>query len=168
MLPTVPPKITPFAFARDLNVGDRISIQCVVVNGDLPLNFTWLKDRIPVTGSSGLRDSGHGLADVTVRQYDDFNSALSVASISTAHTGNYTCKVANEAATVTYTATLHVNGKHRAPTPTYKSITFFYFSLPCFHTEMDPSVDHRTNADFSDHVAHFSLFFSRGTSCFDV
>lgn len=45
---SVPPKITPFSFARDLNVGDRTSIQCVVVTGDLPLTFTWLKDNVPI------------------------------------------------------------------------------------------------------------------------
>ncbi|XP_043500521.1 Down syndrome cell adhesion molecule-like protein Dscam2 isoform X5 [Polistes fuscatus] len=44
----VPPKITPFSFARDLNVGDRTSIQCVVATGDLPLTFTWLKDNVPI------------------------------------------------------------------------------------------------------------------------
>ncbi|XP_076177344.1 cell adhesion molecule Dscam2 isoform X6 [Ptiloglossa arizonensis] len=44
----VPPKITPFSFARDLNVGDRTSVQCVVVTGDLPLTFTWLKDSVPI------------------------------------------------------------------------------------------------------------------------
>lgn len=45
---SVPPKITPFSFARDLNVGDRTSVQCVVVTGDLPLTFTWLKDNVPI------------------------------------------------------------------------------------------------------------------------
>lgn len=44
----MPPKITPFSFARDLNVGDRTSVQCVVVTGDLPLTFTWLKDNVPI------------------------------------------------------------------------------------------------------------------------
>ncbi|XP_012218067.1 cell adhesion molecule Dscam2-like isoform X2 [Linepithema humile] len=54
----VPPKITPFSFARDLNVGDRTSVQCVVVTGDLPLTFTWLKDNVPIEtqdASSGSR-----------------------------------------------------------------------------------------------------------------
>lgn len=45
---SVPPKITPFSFARDLNVGHRTSVQCVVVTGDLPLTFTWLKDNVPI------------------------------------------------------------------------------------------------------------------------
>ncbi|XP_017876805.1 Down syndrome cell adhesion molecule-like protein Dscam2 isoform X2 [Ceratina calcarata] len=58
----VPPKITPFSFARDLNVGDRTSVQCVVVTGDLPLTFTWLKDNVPIETirtSQDATSSGH-------------------------------------------------------------------------------------------------------------
>ncbi|XP_039305816.1 Down syndrome cell adhesion molecule-like protein Dscam2 isoform X4 [Solenopsis invicta] len=70
----VPPKITPFSFARDLNVGDRTSVQCVVVTGDLPLTFTWLKDNVPIetvrtlpssqdapSGSRGRSPAGPGM-----------------------------------------------------------------------------------------------------------
>ncbi|XP_018052329.1 PREDICTED: Down syndrome cell adhesion molecule-like protein Dscam2 [Atta colombica] len=68
----VPPKITPFSFARDLNVGDRTSVQCVVVTGDLPLTFTWLKDNVPIetvrtlpssqdAGSRGRSPAGPGM-----------------------------------------------------------------------------------------------------------
>ncbi|XP_068082151.1 cell adhesion molecule Dscam2 [Anabrus simplex] len=96
----VPPKITPFSFARDLNVGDRTSIQCVVVTGDLPLSFTWLKDNTSTSTPP---------MDINIRQYDDFTSALSIGSITWAHSGNYTCHVANDAATVTHTAQLQVN-----------------------------------------------------------
>ncbi|XP_065347787.1 cell adhesion molecule Dscam2-like isoform X4 [Cloeon dipterum] len=99
----VPPKITPFSFGRDLNVGERTSIQCVVVTGDLPLTFTWLKD------GAVLSPSASDLRDVSVRQYDDFTSALSIGSISQMHGGNFTCRVANDAANVSHTARLHVN-----------------------------------------------------------
>ncbi|KOC64967.1 Down syndrome cell adhesion molecule-like protein Dscam2 [Habropoda laboriosa] len=95
----VPPKITPFSFARDLNVGDRTSVQCVVVTGDLPLTFTWLKDN----GEQSPRKA------ITVRQYDAFTSALSISTIAPAHNGTYTCRVANGAATVAHSALLHVN-----------------------------------------------------------
>lgn len=99
----MPPKITPFSFARDLNVGDRTSIQCVVVTGDLPLRFSWtFQDAHTITPHSDT---------VTIRQFDDFNSALSIASVDPSHAGNYTCRVENDAATVTHTATLQVNGK---------------------------------------------------------
>ena len=59
---SVPPKITPFSFARDLNVGHRTSVQCVVVTGDLPLTFTWLKDNVPIETIRTSQDtpsSGH-------------------------------------------------------------------------------------------------------------
>ncbi|XP_051167558.1 cell adhesion molecule Dscam2-like isoform X4 [Leptopilina boulardi] len=129
----VPPKITPFNFARDLNVGDRTSIQCVVVTGDLPLTFTWLKDNVPIdevsdTSLTGLessivigskksghadqprpRDQGQQLKAINIRQYDAFNSALSISTIAPAHNGTYTCRVANGADTVAHSALLHVN-----------------------------------------------------------
>ncbi|XP_057323530.1 cell adhesion molecule Dscam2-like isoform X3 [Microplitis mediator] len=63
----VPPKITPFSFARDLNVGDRTSIQCVVVTGDLPLTFTWLKDNVPIetrdqeSSSNNIKSNSAGI-----------------------------------------------------------------------------------------------------------
>ncbi|KDR18099.1 Down syndrome cell adhesion molecule-like protein CG42256, partial [Zootermopsis nevadensis] len=111
----VPPKITPFSFARDLNVGDRTSIQCVVVTGDLPLSFVWLKDHyssLSPTTSTSISTSSTGTTtstDITTRQYDDFTSTLSIGSITRAHSGNYTCRVSNAAATITHTAQLRVN-----------------------------------------------------------
>ncbi|GLG93723.1 Tyrosine-protein phosphatase Lar, partial [Gryllus bimaculatus] len=113
----VPPKITPFSFARDLNVGDRTSVQCVVVTGDLPLSFTWLKDNqgsptstsISTSTSTSHSHSHIPPMDINIRQYDDFTSALTIGSITWAHSGNYTCHVANDAATVTHTAQLQVN-----------------------------------------------------------
>ncbi|KAI9578570.1 hypothetical protein GQX74_009144 [Glossina fuscipes] len=164
----LPPKITPFSFARDLNVGDRTSIQCVIGTGDLPLTFTWLKDGQPLqaAGPAGMksghisRDSGvsvsgglsgtgdvaatgtgshlmsaatsinyanahahpshitnddgssggeGGAGIVTIRQNDDFTSALSITSVTRAQSGTYTCRVQNDAATVSHSAQLRVN-----------------------------------------------------------
>lgn len=100
---TVPPKITPFAFAKDLNVDDRTSVQCVVATGDLPLNFTWLKDGVPVKSS--------GTSSISIRQNDDFTSALSILNILIFDAGMYTCRVHNDAATVEHNTPLSVNGK---------------------------------------------------------
>lgn len=118
---SVPPKITPFSFGRDLNVGDRTSIQCVVATGDLPLTFTWLKDNASIEVSSDQVTSKKGGGDrespvdrpgktITVRQFDEFNSALSIGKIAPVHNGTYTCRVANDAATVAHSALLNVNG----------------------------------------------------------
>lgn len=128
----VPPKITPFGFARDVNVGDRISVQCVVGTGDLPLTFTWLKDgaQIITTGSidssnnlrtghdyktygsiSNINDRRYDDSSIAIRQYDDFTSSLSITSVTRSQAGNYVCKVQNDASIVEHSSQLRVNGK---------------------------------------------------------
>lgn len=115
----VPPKITPFEFARDVNVGDRVSVQCVVGTGDLPLTFRWLKDDHPIIASSSIGEKtvnqqSAGVdsnSPVNIRQNDDFTSALSISAITRNQGGLYKCIVQNDAATETYSALLRVNGK---------------------------------------------------------
>lgn len=114
----VPPKITPYEFAKDVNVGDRVSVQCVVGTGDLPLVFTWLKDDVALssgiaTDDKSTRKSVTNNEDgtVTIRQNDDFSSALSINSLKPNQGGTYTCIVENDAAKETYSALLRVNGK---------------------------------------------------------
>lgn len=114
----VPPKITPFEFAKDVNVGDRVSVQCVVGTGDLPLTFNWLKDGVPISSdifhddksprkSASLNEEG----TINIRQNDEFSSALSINSLKPNQGGTYTCIVENDAAKETYSALLRVNGK---------------------------------------------------------
>ncbi|GIY43239.1 titin [Caerostris extrusa] len=38
------PKIVPFHFAADLDVGTRVSVQCTVMVGNPPFDFAWFKD----------------------------------------------------------------------------------------------------------------------------
>lgn len=137
---TVPPKITPFSFARDLNVGDRTSIQCVVGTGDLPLSFVWLKDDqqiIPSIGSGidngnhkndigivGTLEGNDGESAITIRQYDDFTSSLSITSVTRSQGGNYTCRVQNDAAMVWHSAILRVNGKVLNVKCTYNYVSY--------------------------------------------
>lgn len=94
-------------------MGDRTSVQCVVVTGDLPLVFTWLKDDVPiVNGETFTNEIDLHLNDsvITIRQNDDFTSALSITSISKSQSGTYTCRVQNDAATVSHSSILSVNG----------------------------------------------------------
>lgn len=137
----VPPKITPFGFARDVNVGDRISIQCVVGTGDLPITFTWLKDDVPITISTSTLDDRNtgqhlsklemGSASTTgdqmtnIRQYDDFTSALSITSVTRSQGGTYTCRVQNDAAIIEHSALLRVNGNlHKSACGTRRARKF--------------------------------------------
>jgi hypothetical protein len=136
----VPPKISHFEFSKELNVGDRTSVQCVAGTGDLPLVFTWLKDNVPIKQSSGaavgVNDNNNGdsrynndknnnnnrlgnkdaIEDnnmIMIRQNDEFTSALSINSIKQSHAGEYSCRVHNDAATVVYSSILKVNGTHK-------------------------------------------------------
>lgn len=126
----VPPKITPFEFARDVNVNDRVSVQCVVGTGDLPLTFTWLKDDVPIvstaegnaasstsdvhaTTKNAVGRGGHE-SPIMIRQNDEFTSALSISSIARSQGGTYKCIVENDAAKETYAAVLRVNGNRDA------------------------------------------------------
>ena len=150
----VPPKISHFDFAKDLNVGDRTSVQCVVVTGDLPLIFTWLKDNVPIK-ANGIVNSNEEIINneprynndnnnrfnskdgsiknnnndnnlITIRQNDDFTSALSIITITKQQAGQYSCRVQNDAATVQYSAELKVNGITYMKTIIWKMT----FSLP--------------------------------------
>ena len=133
----VPPKVSHFEFSKELNVGDRTSVQCVAGTGDLPLVFTWLKDNVPIkqSGAGGANDNINvdprynndnknnnnnnrlsnkdGVDDnnlIMIRQNDEFTSALSIISIKQSHAGEYSCRVQNDAATIQYSALLKVNG----------------------------------------------------------
>jgi hypothetical protein len=131
---SVPPKVSHFEFSKELNVGDRTSVQCVAGTGDLPLVFTWLKDNVPIKQSGtvgandningdsrynndknnnnrpGIKDSVDDNNLIMIRQNDEFTSALSITGIKQSHAGEYTCRVQNNAATIIYSALLKVNG----------------------------------------------------------
>lgn len=102
-----------------MNVGDRVSVQCVVGTGDLPLVFRWIKDGVDISGpmppspddkttkkfTSTVEDGS-----ITIRQNDEFSSALSINSLQPNQGGTYTCIVENDAAKEKHSAVLRVNG----------------------------------------------------------
>lgn len=96
----------------------RARLQCVVSEGDLPLNVTWLKDEKPISPDLG----------VLVRVLDEFSSILTISNIAPNHNGKYTCMASNRAAMVTHSAELSVNGKR---------IIFFTF---LFSSSQDNSI----------------------------
>lgn len=101
-----------------MNVGDRVSVQCVVGTGDLPLTFHWEKDNKPINIGSMKDDKtprksalGHEESSINIRQNDEFSSALSINSLQPNQGGTYKCIVENDAAKEAYSALLRVNGK---------------------------------------------------------
>ncbi|XP_076273021.1 Down syndrome cell adhesion molecule 2 isoform X3 [Rhynchophorus ferrugineus] len=94
----VPPIIEPFSFQDGLSEGMRTRTVCGVSAGDPPLVVTWLKDGRPLTPELG----------VNVTALDDYSSLLSVASLDSRHSGDFTCVASNPAAEVRFTAKLQV------------------------------------------------------------
>ncbi|XP_062543637.1 cell adhesion molecule Dscam2 isoform X2 [Armigeres subalbatus] len=96
----VPPKLNPFHSAiLSLNVGDRASITCSVIKGDIPLTINWRKDGRPIDPSQRM----------SVTQVDQYNSILVIENLSADHTGNYSCVVRNTASETEGSQSLLVN-----------------------------------------------------------
>lgn len=117
-----------------MNVGDRVSVQCVVGTGDLPLTFNWLKDDVPISSGpmnddkSGKKSALSGEeSSITIRQNDEFSSALSINSLQPNQGGIYKCIVENDASKEMYSALLRVNGKIENETKIIPLVSVSYF-----------------------------------------
>lgn len=97
----VSPKIAPFTFGEEpLNYGEPASVQCTILDGDLPINVEWmLNDR-------SIQD----LHDISIVKLGKRVTALTIDSVAGHHRGNYSCRAMNRAGTVEQSATLFVNG----------------------------------------------------------
>ncbi|XP_058831697.1 cell adhesion molecule Dscam2 isoform X2 [Topomyia yanbarensis] len=96
----VPPKLNPFhSSILSLNVGDRASITCSVIKGDIPLTINWRKDGRPIDPTQRM----------SVTQVDQYNSILVIENLSADHTGNYSCVVRNTASETEGSQSLLVN-----------------------------------------------------------
>lgn len=119
---TVPPKLNPFqSTVLQLNVGDRASLTCSVIKGDLPLTITWRKDNRIIDASQ----------HISIKQVDHYNSILVIENLGPDHTGNYSCQVRNSAAEVEIAQSLLVNGKQYTYNIQSKKKISFGFNV-CF------------------------------------
>ncbi|XP_075977718.1 cell adhesion molecule Dscam2-like [Anticarsia gemmatalis] len=92
-----PPKISPFIFSSELTEGSSVQVLCGVSSGDKPMYFSWLKDGAPLPSNLQIEE----------KSLNEF-SLLMFSDLSARHSGAYTCRVSNHAATVNYTASLSV------------------------------------------------------------
>lgn len=100
---SVRPKILPIPPMTNLLAeGMRAAISCQIVEGDLPVMFTWIK-------VDGGVNNGLGVGTVT-RNHDEYSSSLIIERITTEHAGNYTCIATNAAGEEKFTVPLTVNG----------------------------------------------------------
>lgn len=106
-LNTVPPIIEPFTFQDGLSEGMRTRTVCGVSQGDPPLTISWLKDGAGLPPQLGANFS----------TLDAYSSLLSFPSLTSAHSGDYTCVATNPAQETRYTAKLQVKGMPKTFTP---------------------------------------------------
>lgn len=100
---SVPPLLTAISFQNDrLYEGAHARVTCGVTGGDLPISFQWLKDGRAIPMNFGI----------TIHDVDEYSSILSISSVTSQHSGNYTCIASNSAASSNFTAPLTVNGKN--------------------------------------------------------
>ncbi|XP_069356474.1 cell adhesion molecule Dscam1 isoform X1 [Maniola hyperantus] len=95
----VPPHIMPFDIEESLFYGESVQMTCHASKGDRPMSITWTFEGQDLSTVSGIK---------TLKMAEQ-TSFLSIASITGAHSGNYTCIARNRAGEDRYTTTLHVN-----------------------------------------------------------
>ncbi|GBM83838.1 hypothetical protein AVEN_205537-1, partial [Araneus ventricosus] len=76
----------------------RETVQCAVLAGDPPFDFSWLKDGQPLAD----------LRDISVLKTGDFMSTLMISKLNADSNGNYTCRVSNGAGLDEKSASLSV------------------------------------------------------------
>ncbi|CAH1390384.1 unnamed protein product [Nezara viridula] len=95
----VPPAIEAFSFPEGgVAEGSRTRIVCGVSRGDPPLAITWLKDNSPLPPHLAIN----------LTKLDMYSSLLSIPSLDSSHTGEYTCVASNPAAEARYSSKLQV------------------------------------------------------------
>ena len=103
-LNAVPPVILPFRFTEEsyMNEGNMAQVNCIVPEGDTPLQITW--------AFHGLDTSPKSQSGVSTMKLGQKSSVLMIDSVTSEHSGNYTCTARNSAGVNNYTAELIVTG----------------------------------------------------------
>ncbi|KAJ8730195.1 hypothetical protein PYW07_017233 [Mythimna separata] len=92
-----PPKIVSFQFPEELEVGGATQATCSLVSGDKPIQFSWHKDNLPIPSTLKVEQKNM-----------DFFSLLIIQDLTSAHSGEYTCRATNDFGTVSHSASLIV------------------------------------------------------------
>lgn len=100
----VPPKISPFSSgnAEAVHLGQYITYQCTITEGDLPLNILWTFNKQPLINEDN--------EDIIISKLGRRSSVLTIESVNAKNAGNYTCQGSNKAGKASFTTQLRVIG----------------------------------------------------------
>lgn len=97
------PQITPFATnAEPTHLGQYITYQCTLTEGDLPLTIRWTFNKQPLFNDQDQ--------DILIAKMGRRSSVLTIESVAARHAGNYSCHGENAAGKATYSTQLRVIG----------------------------------------------------------
>ncbi|KAH8024618.1 hypothetical protein HPB51_000017 [Rhipicephalus microplus] len=101
----VRPAIEPFSYPASLREGQRASVMCAVISGDLPINISWTKDGEPIS------ESNPDTAGILVNTVSGFTSTLLFKALRLEYRGNYTCVAQNDAGSASHSAVMVIHGE---------------------------------------------------------
>lgn len=98
---TVAPQLMAFSFGEgSLTSGQPITVQCMIVDGDLPMALRWMFHGRELSSQMGI----------STFRLNPRVSLLSIDAVAAGHAGDYTCAAQNAAGQANHTASLFVNG----------------------------------------------------------
>lgn len=90
----------PFEIEESIYYGESVQMTCHASKGDRPMSISWTFEGRDLSSHTGIK---------TMKMAEQ-TSFLTIASVTGAHSGNYTCIAKNKAGEDRYTAILHVKG----------------------------------------------------------
>ena len=92
----------PFSFGEGaFHAGQSATLQCSILQGDLPLTLSWLFNGDPIPATH---------PEISTAMFGKRATMLSIDAVSGNHAGNFTCEGKNAAGKASYMAELIVNG----------------------------------------------------------
>ncbi|KAG0436162.1 hypothetical protein HPB47_018104, partial [Ixodes persulcatus] len=95
------PDIQPFSFSKNIALGQKASVACVVIGGSEPFHFEWTHNGKTIVNKASkyVRENMENIATVTIQK------------VSAEDVGNYTCTVSNSFGKDSHSASLVVEGR---------------------------------------------------------
>lgn len=85
-----------------MHIGQYITYQCTVTEGDLPINILWTLNNHPIVVSDD--------DEIIISKLGKRSSVLTIENVSDKHAGKYTCQGENKAGKSSYSTELKVIG----------------------------------------------------------